>query len=155
MKLHFYDESFKRVIYGYTLTKEQRRYTGTPEECIKKSQVDPDRHSILVMEKGELVTFFVLHMNEGVKPYTNNEKSILVRGFSTDFYHQGKGYAKQSLKLLPDFVRKKFPGVDEIILAVNIQNLAAQSLYKKCGFQDEGVRRMGRKGELIIMNYTL
>jgi RimJ/RimL family protein N-acetyltransferase len=43
----------------------------------------------------------------------------------------------------------------EIILAVNVKNLAAQSLYKKCGFVDDGERRMGAKGELVIMSYSL
>lgn len=155
MELHFYNEEFKNVINQYTLTEEQLRYTSTPKECIKRSNEDSDRHSILAIENNECVTFFVLHINDGVKPYTNNEKSILVRGFSADFYHQGKGYAKQSLKLLPHFVRKNFPEVNEIVLAVNVQNIAAQSLYEKCGFIDKGARRMGRKGELIIMSYDL
>ncbi|PET34061.1 GNAT family N-acetyltransferase, partial [Bacillus cereus] len=57
-----------------------------------------------------------------------------------------------------DFIKKildRFLGINEIILAVNVKNVAAQSLYKKCGFCDNGVRRMGRKGELIIMSYNL
>ncbi|MEY8348100.1 GNAT family N-acetyltransferase [Bacillus cereus] len=155
MQLHFYNERFKKVINQYTLTEEQLCYTGIPKECVKLSSQDSDRYSILVMKDDELVTFFVLHKNDGVKPYTDNEKSILIRAFSTDFHHQGKGYAKQTLKMLPAFIRNNFLGVNEIILAVNVKNLAAQSLYKKCGFIDKGVRRMGRKGELIIMSYCL
>ena len=77
----------------------------------------------LAMKDNELVTFFVLHKNDGVKPYTNNENSILIRAFSTDFHHQGKGYAKQALKILPDFVRNNFLGINEIILAVNVKNV--------------------------------
>ncbi|PDY46422.1 GNAT family N-acetyltransferase [Bacillus pseudomycoides] len=155
MQLHFYKERFKKLINQYKLTEEQLRYTGTPNECVKLSNQDSDRYSILVMKDDELVTFFVLHKNDGVKPYTENEKSILIRAFSTDFHHQGKGYAKQALKILPEFIRNNFLGINEIILAVNAKNLAAQSLYKKCGFCDKGVRRAGRKGELIIMSYYL
>ncbi len=94
-------------------------------------------------------------LNEGVKPYSENPKAMLLRAFSTDLHHQGKGYAKESLMLLPEFVRAKFPDFNNIVLAVNVKNTAAQSLYKKCGYLDEGIRKMGRKGELVIMNYYL
>ncbi|PFR80954.1 GNAT family N-acetyltransferase [Bacillus cereus] len=155
MQLYFYNENFRNIINQYTFSEGQLCYTGLPKKLVKLSSEDSNRHSILAMKDNELVTFFVLHKNDGVKPYTNNENSILIRAFSTDFHHQGKGYAKQALKILPDFVRNNFLGINEIILAVNVKNVAAQSLYKKCGFCDNGVRRMGRKGELIIMSYNL
>lgn len=36
-----------------------------------------------------------------------------------------------------------------------MKNITAQLLYKKCGFIDEDVRKIGKKGELIIMSYYL
>lgn len=56
---------------------------------------------------------------------------------------------------LSAFVMENFTEIYEIVLAVNLGNEAAQGLYKKCGYTDEGVRRMGTKGELIIMSYHL
>jgi RimJ/RimL family protein N-acetyltransferase len=155
MELYFYEDRFAMEIEHYKLTDEQLRYTGHPKECIHLSKVDPDRYSILAIVEGKLVTFFVLHKNEGVKPYSNNNHSILLRAFSTDFRYQGNGYAKKALMLLPQFVRENFKEMNEIVLAVNIQNVKAQELYKKCGFIDNGVRKMGRKGELMIMSYYL
>ncbi|MEY2194235.1 GNAT family N-acetyltransferase [Neobacillus sp. BF23-41] len=155
MQLYFYDERYKNDIENYQLSEEQLRFTGTPTECIKLSNEDPDRYSILAMDQENLVTFFNLHKNEGVKPFSNNDRSILLRAFSTDFRHQGKGYAKNVLLQLPSFVKEHFIETNEIVLAVNLQNTVAQGLYKKCGFIDEGERRMGNKGELIIMSYHL
>ncbi|MFP5108130.1 GNAT family N-acetyltransferase [Neobacillus sp. C211] len=155
MQLYFYDERYKNLIEQYQLSEEQLRFTGTPTECIKLSNEDPDRYSILAMAQENLVTFFNLHKNEGVKPFSNNDRSILLRAFSTDFRHQGEGYAKNVLLQLPSFVKENFIETNEIVLAVNLQNTVAQGLYKKCGFIDEGERRMGRKGELIIMSYHL
>lgn len=57
--------------------------------------------------------------------------------------------------LLPDFVKQHYCDVNEIVLAVNVRNEAAQRLYKKCGYTDKGVRVMGIKGELIVMSYDL
>jgi RimJ/RimL family protein N-acetyltransferase len=155
MQLHFYDESFNHLTEQYKLTEEQLRFTGTPNECIKLSNEDLNRHSILAIDNDKLVTFFVLHRNNGVKPYSENDKSILIRSFSTDYRHQGNGYAKKALMLLPDFVKKHFSDINEIVLAVNIKNEVAQGLYKKCGYVDEGARKMGRKGELMIMSCYL
>jgi RimJ/RimL family protein N-acetyltransferase len=155
MEFYFYEKRFKQAIDQYQLNEEQLRYTGDPKDCIKLSNEDSERHSILAMENDQLVTFFVLHKNEGVKPYSDNDYAILIRAFSTDFRHQGKGYAKKALMQLPAFVRDNFTEINELVLAVNLGNEAAQGLYKKCGFIDEGVRRMGKKGELIIMSYYL
>ena len=102
-----------------------------------------------IVEKNENVTFFVLHEKDGI---FRKSESLLLRGFSTDFYHQGKGYAKKSLMLLPGFIHNECSYIDEIVL-VNVKNKTAQSLYKKCGYVDEGARKMGRRGELIIMSY--
>lgn len=150
-----YEKRFENEVKNYYLSEEQLRFTSTPLECVELSEKDTDRHSILAIKNDELVTFFVLHKNEGVKSYTENPKAMLLRAFSTDYHHQGKGYARKSLMLLPEFVRSKFPRINNIVLAVNVENKAAQSLYNKCGYLDEGIRKMGRKGELIIMNYYL
>lgn len=155
MQLYFYNEEFKHAIMQYSLSEEQLRFTGKPIDQIILTKEDPDRHPILAMDGETLVTFFVLHQNEGVKPFSDNHQAILVRAFSTDFHHQGKGYAYKALMLLPGFVQKYFHDINEIVLAVNLQNVPAQRLYEKCGYIDEGERRMGTKGELIIMSYHL
>lgn len=155
MELCFYDEQFKKAIEQYELTEEQLRFTGAPIEGNKLVLEDSERYAVLAIEGGNLVTYLNLHTNEGVKPFSINPNAILLRTFSTDFRYQGKGYAKQVLKLLPDFVKQHFKEINEIVLAVNLQNEAAQNLYKKCGYVDEGERRMGKKGELIIMSHSL
>ncbi|MGF6952300.1 hypothetical protein QF028_004805 [Neobacillus sp. B4I6] len=85
MQLYFYVERYINLIEKYQLSEEQLRFTGTPTECIKLSNEEPDRYSILAMDQENLVTFFNLHKKEGVKPFSNNDRSILLRAFSTDF----------------------------------------------------------------------
>ena len=155
MQFYFYDARFKHAIDQYQLSEEQLRFTGEPKECIKLSNEDSERFSILAFENDQFGTFFVLHKNEGIKPYSENNHAILLRAFSTDFRHQRKGFAKKALMMLPSFVKENFREINEIVLAVNLGNEAAQGLYRKCGFIDEGERRMGPKGELIIMRYYL
>src|SRR6185312_13468500 len=119
------------------------------------SNEDPNRYSILAMENEQLVTFFSLHKGEGIKSFSPNDHALLIRSFSTDFHQQGKGYAKNALTLLPAFVKNHFADITEIVLAVNVCNDAAQALYQKCGYIDQGIRAMGRTGGLIVMHYRL
>ena len=155
MKLYFYNHAFTELIENYTLTDEQLRFTGTPKDAIDLSNAEHNRYSVLAVKNEQLVTFFSLHKGEGVKPFSPNDNAILIRSFSTDFHQQGKGYGKNALMLLPEFVRSNFNDIDEIVLAVNVKNDKAQALYNKCGYIDEGVREMGRSGELIVMCYHL
>lgn len=155
MRLKFYEEKDDHLIERYTITEEQLRYTMSPKESIELVMQDENRHAVLVLDEDRLVTFFVLHEHEGVKPYSSNEQAILIRAFSTDFYEQGKGYAKAALQLLPDFVLTHFPYINELVLGVNLPNTAAQSLYKKCGFVDEGRLAKGFRAEIKVMSYYL
>ncbi|MFJ8089564.1 GNAT family N-acetyltransferase [Lysinibacillus sp. Ag94] len=155
MRLKFYEEKDEHLIERYTITEEQLRYTMSPKESIELVMQDENRHAVLVLDEDRLVTFFVLHEHEGVKPYSSNEQAILIRAFSTDFYEQGKGYAKAALQLLPDFVLTHFPYINELVLGVNLPNTAAQSLYKKCGFVDEGRLAKGFRAEIKVMSYYI
>lgn len=153
MVLHFYKDCYQAKTKQYQLQDDQLRYTAMPSECIELSKGDAHRLPVLAIEEDQLVTFFVLHHGEGTSTYTTNKQAILIRAFSTDHRYLGRGYAKKALSLLPAFIQFHFQDMTEIILAVNVKNTAAQSLYRKCGFVDSGERRMGPKGELIVMSY--
>ncbi|MGE7840452.1 GNAT family N-acetyltransferase [Lysinibacillus sp. NPDC093712] len=155
MRLKFYDVSDRSLIEQYMITKEQLRYTMSPQASIELVKTDKSRHAVLGIKEGKLVTFFVLHEKEGVKPYTGNDQALLIRAFSTDVNEQGKGYATEALQLLPSFVQQHFPTINELVLGVNFPNIAAQALYKKCGFVDEGVNAAGINDELKVMSYYL
>lgn len=151
MELQSFNQSYQTLMNDYQLAESQLKFTGHPRECVKLAS--NSRTPILAIVEGKLVTYFDLHQHEGVAPYSDNCNAILVRAFSTEVNEQGKGYAKQALQLLPAYVQKNLPHINEIVLAVNIANTAAQNLYKKCGFKDYGVRRQGPKGELIVMSF--
>jgi len=153
MELRFYKALDQPLIDSYQLVESQLQFTGHAKECVQLAS--ETRTPILAIVEGKLLTYFDLHRGEGVEPYSDNPNAILVRAFSTDVREQGKGFAKQALKLLPRFVQQHFPHIDEIVLAVNVGNEVAQVLYKKVGFIDYGERRQGSKGELIVMSYLL
>jgi len=42
--------------------------------------------------------------------------------------------------MLPDFTKKHFKNIEELVLVVNHANIPAQNFYKKSGFSDTGMR---------------
>ncbi|MGE6600278.1 GNAT family N-acetyltransferase [Lysinibacillus fusiformis] len=155
LTLKFYEDKAQSLVDQYTITEEQLRYTKSPKDSIELAKEDDSRHAVLAFDGDKLVTFFVLHEKEGVKPYSSNERALLIRSFSTDYHEQGKGYAKAALQMLPDFVRLHFPLMNELVLGVNVPNITAQALYIKCGFVDEGKQATGLGEELKVMSYYI
>ncbi|TLS36180.1 GNAT family N-acetyltransferase [Pseudalkalibacillus caeni] len=152
VSLDFYREKYRPELNDYHLSGEQSKYASVPLTALLKCEKDSSRHPVVILYNGEPAGFFILHGWEGVKAYSDNKDAILLRGYSVNTKFQGKGIAKQSLIVLESFVNRNFPSKNEIILAVNHENVIAQHVYKKAGFVDKGVRVMGRKGELFILH---
>lgn len=79
----------------------------------------------------------------------------MVRAYSIHPEFQGKGVASKSIKMLDTFLSDHFKDKNEMILAVNHQNIVAQHVYKKGGFLDTGVHVTGRIGEMLILHKFL
>ncbi|MDM5304208.1 GNAT family N-acetyltransferase [Peribacillus frigoritolerans] len=139
----------------FYLPDTQTPFSALPDESLKYCREDCDRHSIVILAKGIPVGFFVLHIGENITRFTSDKKAILLRGFLIDQKHQGKGIAKKALQILPEFAKGIFPNKDSIILAVNVMNVIAKTLYVKSGFQDTGIQKEGRSGWMEIMEYRL
>ncbi|WP_413375615.1 GNAT family N-acetyltransferase [Alkalihalobacillus sp. 1P02AB] len=148
---HFSNEDLE-VLKTFKLPEEQGQFTSLP---IHFQEVIEGQHRIVIVDDAEPVGFFLLHVTERVKDYSDNRKAMLLTSLSINHLKQGKGYAKQAMTLVKEFVVSEFPHYNEIVLAVNHKNTAAQKLYIKVGFQDTGRRKMGPIGEQFIMSLML
>ncbi|MDA9472307.1 GNAT family N-acetyltransferase [Enterococcus sp. 5H] len=155
MLLQEYTDAFSTMIQQFQLTDEQLAYTGRPEMPIKISKANSFIHPILGIEDELLTNFFVLDEKKDVALYTTNQQAVLLRTFSTDYRYQGKGYAKQVLQALPYFIQTHFPNCNEIILAVNQENIAAQKLYETTGFKQTEKIVQGEYGPLYVMTMSI
>ncbi len=152
VSLDMYKPHHLEGLRRFKLPKEQAQFTAMPAEMLEES---PGRFPVVILAGGEPVGFFVLHASDRVKDYTDNRKALLLTAFSIDHSMQGRGYAKEALELLAEFVHRELPGRDEVVLAVNGKNIAAQRLYVKTGFKDTGRRRTGSLGEQWILSLAL
>ncbi|WP_404460530.1 GNAT family N-acetyltransferase [Sutcliffiella horikoshii] len=150
VKLEAYQPEHLEELIEYKLTESQLEFTSHPKEALLACETDKGRRPIVILENGHPAGFFVLYQGEELTRYTDNPNAILLRAYSVALPFQGKGIARRSLELLPSFVLKNFPRVDEVVLAVNLRNEAAQRVYLRAGFKDSGRRVMGRMGEQYV-----
>lgn len=155
MELLFQNGEHIQLLQNYQLSSAQLKNTMHPKDCILLANEDHNRNNIVVMDGDKCVAFFVLHIAEGVKPYSNNPNSILFRAFSVQQYLTDRGIGSFVMKQLPQFVRQHFPTADEIILCVNCLNERAIHVYEKMNYIKAEGTVEGRQGPMYVMHYPL
>lgn len=149
IKLKHFSNEYLDKLNSFELPEEQAQFTALPSKILKKTEGE---NRIVILSENEPVGFFLLHSTERVQEYSDNPNSMLLTALSVNHAKQGKGYAKEAMLLLSDFVKSEFPDCNEIVLAVNHKNIPAQQLYLRVGFKDTGRRKIGPIGEQLIMN---
>lgn len=152
LKLEHFSDKYMDILNTFVLSKDQIQFTALPTNFI---EVIEGQHRIVILRDKEPVGFFLLNSTDRVKDYSNNPKAMLLTSLSINQKKQGNGYAKKAMLLVSKFVQEEFPNCNEVVLAVNHKNTAAQQLYLKTGFRDTGNRKMGPIGEQWIMNSDL
>ncbi|NOV02178.1 GNAT family N-acetyltransferase [Paenibacillus planticolens] len=152
-KLVFYQTEHKTALEAFHLPDTQKQFTGMPKEMLQIALEDKHRFPVVIVANGNPVGFFVLYDGEERFEYSDHANSLVLRAFSINYYEQGNGYAKAALRQLKDFVELHFLEVEEIALAVNLQNPCARHVYLSCGFIDNGRTKMGRNGlqHILVM----
>ncbi|SHS11412.1 ribosomal-protein-alanine acetyltransferase [Mycobacteroides abscessus subsp. abscessus] len=148
ISLDLFQLKYKERLFSFELPNDQVKFTALPSHVL---EVQEGQFPIVIVEDDVPVGFFILHSTSRVKEYSNNRNAMLLTAFSIDYSKQGRGYAKQGLLLLKKYIQNQFPSCDEIVLGVNHQNVPAQNLYARVGFQDTGRRVIGSLGEQFVM----
>ena len=152
VELKHFSSEYLTGLNSFVLTDEQKQFSALPN---KFGEATDGQHRIVILSDNTPVGFFLLNSNERVKKYSTNLNALLLTALSINNTEQGKGYAKQGMSLLHEFVKSEFPKCDEIVLVVDKDNIPAQKLYLKVGFEDTNERQIGRIGEEIIMRLSI
>lgn len=152
LELERFSDKYLDVLNTFVLSIDQIQFTALPSTF---KEVTEGQHRIVILHNQKPVGFFLLNSTDRVKGYSNNPRAMLLTSLSINQKEQGNGYAKKAMLLVSKFVQDEFPNCNELVLAVNHKNTAAQQLYIKTGFQDTGNRKAGPIGEQWIMNLNL
>ncbi|WP_042346132.1 GNAT family N-acetyltransferase [Bacillus massiliigorillae] len=155
IELVFYEEKYKEKICNYQLDEIQRNFTTLPCEALTSCENDAFSFPIVILKDEQPIGFFVLQAGEAIRYLTELDNMMLIRSVSVNPSFQGLGYAQDAMKLLPEFVKKNYPGVLELFLIVNFKNKRAEHVYIKAGYIDRGIRRQDPSGFKKILHYVL
>lgn len=147
-----YKDIFENALKNYYLPEEQLTFTSLPLQKIHNPNVSRSSTHVLIMEDDKPVGYFALEDGEKAQRYSENPNARALTSFSIDSSFQGRGIAKEGLKLLPSFVQEHIPYTNEVVLGVNKRNKAAISLYLKTGFVDENKIYKGAKGPQHVLH---
>lgn len=105
-----YKEKYKEVIQTFTLPSEQVQFTSDPSALLEKAKSDRTKNVIVILDyNGVPVGLFSLQTGDRVQEFIDNKNALLLTSFSINHNRQRKGYAKKSLLLLDEFVKRYFP----------------------------------------------
>jgi ribosomal protein S18 acetylase RimI-like enzyme len=147
----FEEKDFPGV--NYTLDEIQLGYTSTAAFALKRIS---ERNTglefpVTIFHNGNPAGFFTLDFGTDRFELTDNPNSVLLRSLSVNPALQGKGIGKSAMLQIDDLIREHFKSCDEIVLAVNQNNISAYELYLTVGYRYEGKTKIGRNGPQYIM----
>lgn len=155
-----YQEEHNSALLAYQLPEEQIRFTALPETVFeriaaRKAQNDFSAVPVSIMLQGQPVGLFVLDRGSDLELWTENKQAVFLRSLSInpEFQHQGIG--RQAMQALPQFIADQMPAlsINEIVLGVNLNNQAAQRLYRRIGFNEYGFNMNAPFVGQIIMKW--
>ncbi|MBN8209691.1 GNAT family N-acetyltransferase [Bacillus sp. NTK071] len=120
----------------YMLFEQEERNLSVEEqrERINKMQQDQQSTIIVAEESGELIGYLIAY---GGQAKRNSHSAYLIVGIKKD--QRGKGVGTKLFQTLEEWALKN--GKHRLELTVVTRNEAGLALYKKAGFEVEGVKR--------------
>lgn len=129
---------------------ENKLFVLPPSVVLPRSEAAPGEHPYAICaQDGAPVGFLAVEElpNSGIPEVT----TVLLRGFMIGADHQGRGYARQALHVLPAALVEDFPCLCVMHLSVAVSNVAARTLYESAGFEEVGVPPTnGRGGKELL-----
>jgi len=117
--------------------EQQAQFVPEVAVSIAKVHIKPDGDQVCYLPfavyNGDAMVGFIMHAYE-----EGTTDMYWINGFLIDKAHQGKGYGKAALAEMVRYIFNRFPQSAEVRLTVNVENHAAQHLYKSFGFIDSG-----------------
>ncbi|GAA0134331.1 GNAT family N-acetyltransferase [Paenibacillus sp. YSY-4.3] len=155
VSLRLYLPSDKVPLERFELPEEQVLFSALPKDVLDEANRDEYQYPVVITYEEIPAGFFILHEGPDIEEFTVNPDAMLLRSFSIDYRYQGQGLAKTAMLQLPEFMKSRFPGHNEVALAVNKRNKVAQAVYMAAGFQDKGKLIEGPIGPQHIYHLAL
>lgn len=133
----------RATLTAHRLPQEQQRFASPAVESLPLGDAVPGRVSVAILVREEPVGMFALDRGGYLREFDDDPDAVLLRAFYVAPEHQGHGYGRAAVAVLPSFVRKHLPDVRRVVLTVNHENPGAIKTYLAGGFSDTGQSYLG------------
>ena len=147
----------RHAVSHLALDPEQEEFAGLLGAVfgeLEKSQHPEAEHPFAIVARDEIVGFFILREKSAV-PVWASQDVITLHSFRVGRIHQGEGYGRAGVMLAARWTLWYRPNVPRLMLAVNVRNSHARSVYLSCGFVDTGAIHHGPIGDQNILAYHI
>lgn len=110
LELVFYNDDFKQQLDNYTITDDQLRFTGHPDEAIALAKEDPERHPVVAVRHGWITNFFVLHEKKWRQAIYKSSACHIAADVFNRFPPAGKRIRQAMFKTAAPFCPYPFSG---------------------------------------------
>lgn len=117
-----------------SVSDAQKPFVGTIDEIL--CNVGPSVRPHVITDNEHIVGFFLLDNHYQQCVDFLEQESLGLRAYFIGQAFQGKGYGKQAVALLKDYLQQHYPQFEAIYLTVNCKNLGAIHCYLQAGFED-------------------
>jgi RimJ/RimL family protein N-acetyltransferase len=134
-------------VRGLAVSEDGVEYAGAGDKQVAAVEAESgdDLVGLAIAMDEQAVGFLVLKRRSKAPAWARPEDAV-VSGMRIDQQHQGAGLGSGALTLLPQWLRRHWPGCPAIALTVDENNLRGIKAYARAGFQDQGLRETGRIG---------
>lgn len=144
LTLRAVNEKNYNEIVSLHVAKGQESFIETTQECLEEAKELSIWRPVGIYDEDKLIGFamYGLFEDEG----TNGR--VWLDRFMIGHEHQGKGYSKNSLRLLINQLYKEYK-YDEIFLSIYDDNATAIKIYENLGFRFNG--ELDINGEKVMV----
>lgn len=140
-------ESQCRQLEQLEVHREQLDFCGDIHSALNTLLVrsSPNIQGFVLLADETPAGFFMLRRGDCL-PHWAQTGCATLHALQIDYRQQGKGLGKACLEALPAAVHLVWPDIDQLMLSVDADNLAAMGLYTRHGWVDTGEAYRGRIG---------
>ncbi|RUW21604.1 pyridoxal-phosphate dependent enzyme [Mesorhizobium sp. M4B.F.Ca.ET.143.01.1.1] len=139
------------------LNPEQEQFVDSLDVVfseLRNSSCPELEHPFSIVVRDKAVGFFVLREKAAVPEWAPPDV-ITLHSLRVGSAYQCSGYGRAAMRLAAQWILTNRPGVDCLMLAVNVRNMTARKVYLRSGFWDTGGTYCGPVGTQNILACTV
>lgn len=144
------DHPLREQVLELAPLPDQERFSSRASLTLGPADADPGRTPFVVVTSngaepghGRAAGFGVLDRAGYLDEVLDDpRRAVLLRGFYVDAGLQGRGIGTKAARAVRGLAAG-LPGVELVVLTVNVQNPAAVATYRRAGFVDTGAQYLG------------